>query len=387
MRFLGFLLLVSVLASSLASAAPMTSNSVTMPKSSSTGAHGVNEVPEGKSPITGLDYQGDYRPLVVQISNSPEARPHWNLSEADIVYESIVWGPAYTRYTAIYHDNHPDLVGPVRSARLHHCELRQEWDAPFVFWGGQEEAGTSIGDFFKQYDVKTAFLISGAGNFKHTSSKALGRASDRVSPHNAIANLQQVIAENWPTKDDGSPYSPRVHAYKFSTTPSRGVDDAVEIRVPYDEKNHYNPSYTYNASKRVYERWYNGEEEIDGKTGKRIEASNVIIQYTETSYAGGSYSRPVISTVKGGIMDAFIDGRHIRGTWDRAAMGDRTVFLDMNGEEITMLPGKTFIQIIPNNMSFTYVRADGTEITMESGSTTPEVKLEDDGAADLDKME
>ncbi len=161
LRMLAACLLLTLVVSSVAVAAPMTSNQTTMPHSYQTGVASIIEVPEGKSPVTGLDFDGLYRPMVVQISNSAEARPHWNLSEADIVYESIYWGPAHTRYTAIYNDNHPDYVGSIRSARVNHCEIRQEWDAPFVYFGGQEDPGTSILDYFKQQGVERKFLING----------------------------------------------------------------------------------------------------------------------------------------------------------------------------------------------------------------------------------
>ena len=46
-----------------------------------------NLVPEGKSPTTGLDYEGEYLPIMVSIGNNSAARPQWGLSKADIVYE------------------------------------------------------------------------------------------------------------------------------------------------------------------------------------------------------------------------------------------------------------------------------------------------------------
>ncbi|MDL2318638.1 DUF3048 domain-containing protein [Eubacteriales bacterium OttesenSCG-928-A19] len=382
-RLLTLCLLVALASSSIAMAAPMTSNPDTMPKAYTTGAHSANEVLPGKSPITGLDWEGDYRPLVVQISNSKEARPHWNFSEADVVYESIYWGPGHTRYTAIYSDNHPDYVGSIRSARVSHCEIRQEWDAPFVFFGGQDTSGTSIYDFFKANGVDAQFRIDGT-----KGGQGFSRESTRVNPHNAVADLAAMVANSWPTKEDGSPYEPKMHAYRFSTTPTYGADTAKEIHVIYDESDYY-PHYTYNASERVYERWYNGEEQYDGRSNKRIVASNVIVQYADLSYFQNSRSRPVINMVGSGVMDAFIDGRHIRGSWERKTMNDRTVFVDGNGEEITMLPGKTFIQVIPSSATFTYIRDDNTEVEMAFGTEPVPTATFDqtESDAEIDKME
>lgn len=381
-QFVSLCLLVALTISSVAVAAPMTSNSLTMPKAYTTGAFSTNEVFPGKSPTTGLDWEGDYRPMVVQISNSKEARPHANMSEADIVYESIYWGPGHTRYTMVFSDNHPDYVGYVRSARLNHCEIRQEWDAPFVFFGGQQTAGTNIYDFFKQNQVGNEFLIDGT-----KGGRGFFREEKKVNPHNAVANLQEMVSSYWPTNEDGSAYAPRSHAMSFSTTPTYGADTATEIHIVYEETDYY-PHYTYNAAERVYERWYNGEEQYDGRSEKRIVASNVIVQFCELSYAGNSRSRPVIRTTGNGVMDAFIDGRHVRGQWQRNTLNDRTVFIDMNGEEITLLPGKTFIQVIPTSASFTYIKDDGTEMTMDFGAEVVTATFDQSETdAEMDKME
>ena len=360
---------------STAFAAPMTYNETSSIMAQATGAYGTNTVEDGISPTTGLPSDAPYRPIAVQISNSEEARPHLNLSLADVVYESIVWGPYHTRYTAIFNDHHPDLVGSVRSARIHHVDIRQEWDCPIVFWGGQETPGTSIYDLFNTYGVGKEFLYNGNGthaSFPSNLDTYLYRITTRVSPHNAVANLALLEADAWPTDEDGNPYVPKNHAFKFSDTPSQGADTAIAIDIKYDDTGRdYNPSYRFNASERVYERSYCGEAQYDGITGERIVASNVIVQFVQTAYYNGIASRPVITIIGGGVMDAFIDGQHIRGTWSRKTPNDRTVFLDMNGEEISLLPGKTFIQMIPASMSFEYTNADGSVVVADLGYEVP----------------
>ena len=394
LRFVGAVLLLALCVSLVAGAAPMTTNETTMPRAGSTGAHGSNEIIEGKSPLTGLSWSGTYRPILVQINNAIEARPHWNLSEADIVYESLLWGPGHTRYTAVYNSNYPEIVGSVRSARVHHCELREEWDAPLVFYGGQQDQGTNIYEFMKAQSVPKELQIDGTRG----GSKALSRDSSRVSPHNAVVNLAMLSSELWPTQEDGSPYQPRQHAMKFASTPTRGIDTAKEIHLVYGEQegdkakgyvnNKYYPHYTFNPAERVYERWYNGEEMVDGKSGKRIVASNVIVQYTEMEYVMKIPSRPKINTIGGGVMDAFIDGQHIRGTWERNTFSDRTVFMDASGEELTLLPGQTYIQIIPTDMSYWYVQDDGTEVEVNYGSEVRAIEIDTSiSDEDINKMD
>ncbi|MCL1964661.1 MAG: DUF3048 domain-containing protein [Firmicutes bacterium] len=389
-------LLLVLCASCTALAAPLTSNTATMPMSYSTGAHGANATPAGKSPTTGLDWSGAYRPVFVQISNDPNARPHWNMSEADIVYEAIYWGPTYTRYSAVYSDNHPDYVGSIRSARVFHCQLREEWDCPMVFWGGQgwndkPPDVVNIKTFFKTQNVPKEFQFSGtdADSGKVPVNDVFGRdrSANRDILHAAIANLQYLAESKWPANSDGSPYVPKSHAFSFSNTPTRGQDTAIEVRIPYDTKDHF-PSYTFNAASRQYERWYNGQEQYDGKSGKRIVASNVIVQYCKLEFFGNNASRPIVLTTNGGIMDAFIDGQHIRGSWVRNTLADRTIFLDVNGNELTFLPGKTFIQIVPEyQKGMAYVSADGAVHDFNMGTDIQAPQLDELGdLSDMEKM-
>lgn len=377
-------LIVMMVFTSCALAVPITGGS--SQRQSSGSAYGDNEVPYGKSPTTGLDFTGTYQPVMVQISNASQARPQWNLSEADIVYEAIIWGPGHTRYTAIYNDSHPAFVGPIRSIRLHNAQLRHEWDCPLVFWGGQDMAGTSVKDFFKEQNVPESMRFDGTGSFGKSVAAITARSSGeyaRPAPHNAYANLQALMAEYYPTD-----YTPRNHAFQFTDTPAMGFDSATEIAISYG--NDYNPSYVYNAAMQLYERSYNGEPEYDGYTNERIVASNVIVQRTKHTYYNGIASRPIIETTGEGEAEIFIGGRHISGKWVRKSLSDRTVFVDSTGVEIELLPGKTFIQIISNTMDFTYTREDGTKVTVSYDkeiSDMEAMELTDTDATELNKVE
>lgn len=340
------------------------------------------------SPTTGLAYSGEYRPIVAVIENDPAARPHPNMSEADVVYETVYWGPHYTRYTVVYNDNHPDYVGSLRGSRVFNFAIRQEWDAPIVCWGGQMVDGPSdIVTYCIEQGVTGDFIFSGvkfftdkqAINVTHNSSIMFrvedrqqtgpdGKLIERMHPHNAIADLAAIEKLYWPKNADGTPYEPRQRPFKFSQKPTRGEDTAVAIDIRYDDLGRYTPSYTFNAEKRVYERWYAGEEQYDGVTGKRIEASNVIVQYAKMSYVGNNASRPLVELIGTGPIDAFIDGTHIRGTWTREDDNSPTVFADMDGVELTLLPGKTFIQQLPWDIGFSYTDAEGNQHVTHVGT-------------------
>src|SRR5207302_1801352 len=57
------------------------------------------------------------RPLAVKIDNAPAARPHYGLSQADMVWELPVEG-FITRLATYYHSQDPQTIGAVRSVRF-----------------------------------------------------------------------------------------------------------------------------------------------------------------------------------------------------------------------------------------------------------------------------
>src|SRR5258705_12901330 len=57
------------------------------------------------------------RPLLIKIDNAPAARPHYAITQADMVFEIIVEG-GVTRLAAVFQAQDPATIGGVRSARL-----------------------------------------------------------------------------------------------------------------------------------------------------------------------------------------------------------------------------------------------------------------------------
>ncbi len=330
---------------------------------------------EGQPSTAGQPMDRPYRPLLVDISNTPgEARPAWGLSQADVVYEAIVNGPAHTRYLAIFNDHYPEKVGPLRSTRVYFASLRHEWDCPLVFRG---EGGTvkevSVADFFKQTGVRKQFLFTSGGMFAHMNV-GLSRSKERDSPHNTVANLKEIVETAWPQNDDGTPYEPRLPAFRFTDPPSRGTESATWINVPYHKN--YNPEYHFDPDTRTYARWYDGKPQKDAE-GVPIIAANVIVMYNEITYIRNDRTAPYMDMVGSGPIDAFIDGTHIRGTWSRPWLHNQTFFLDEAGAPLRFLPGKTFIQIYPPQWYILMTGEDGAVHAVGSGPENPDTAADE----------
>ncbi len=313
------------------------------------------------SPTTGLPTGKPYRPILVNISNSEGARPQLNLSEADIVYEFIVWGPGHTRYLALYNDQHPGMVGYTRGSRIFDMSLRQAWDCPIVHAGGQSNPGTSIVEYMSENNVKLDFSISSVrigdqlpAEYKMTSY--FERVKEKTAPHNMGVLLEKILREIWPAAKDGTPYESRLPGLSFSKTPSLGSEAADQITVRYTAQtvggagDIYIPMYTYNKETQLYERWYNNEKMLNEGNNVQLTISNVIVQTLPLSFYNNEMARPVVSDLGSGPIDAYIRGTRVQGTWERRSPDDPYAYFDSEDTPLELSPGKTFIQIIPESI-------------------------------------
>ena len=87
----------------------------------------------------------DSHPFIVSVENSVASRPHSGLYKADIVWEmEVEYG--ITRFLAVFNDELPDKVGPVRSARHYFLPIIKQMNAPFYHFGGSKFAYNEIAE-------------------------------------------------------------------------------------------------------------------------------------------------------------------------------------------------------------------------------------------------
>ena len=149
---------------------------------------------------------------------------------------------------------------------------------------------------------------------------------------------------------DNTPYQPALPTLRFADEPSRSSIPTTEIIIPYDEKDCL-ARYTYDIGDGQYKRWYGGAPQLDGITGQRISADNVIILYAQLAYQNNHMIQPLWNLTGEGRLDVFIGGLHIPGIWRRADDASAFEYMEESGEPLLLKPGKTFIQIVPEEMS------------------------------------
>ena len=311
----------------------------------------VNPEIPGQSSTTGLPWDDAYMPMLVQIDNADGGignRAPWGASDADIIYETPLHKNGDTRLSYLFSDVIPESVGPVRSARITHVELREEWDAGFIFYGGQPYEGTNIDDKFNETGAKKkGILFSGIVSTSKPWKKYYTTVKGLASPHDINANVKAMQALI-PTK-----FKAPSRPYLFTDELPELGDFASSIAITLANKA-YCSSFTYDPTANVYLRYVHGEPYVDKNTQEQLSFSNLIIQRTEVTFYRGKSDSPMTVNIGSGNADIFIGGRYIPGYWVRTGMNQRTVFFDQEGNEIKLQRGRTFISMIDYSTPVTY---------------------------------
>jgi len=360
----------------------------------------VNPVIEGESPTTGMPYDTSarYMPMLVQISNSEASetfeggltytaaeklargmeltkndeknkkvssagigsRAPWGGQYADIVYEGILYRDGATRITFLFNDALADggelTAGPVRSARIGHILLREEWMGGIAYCGGPKAEENNIAAMFAELgasDKGVALNIETNVKKGEFNKRVKGvKAPDNLSVD--VVGLQSLIPET-------TIAIPHPFLFTDVSPYTDGYDMAYSINMDWGHKK-WISHFVYDEAENLYLR-YSGEapymtfasaDDREEDSMEQMSFSNVIIQRVEYEYANNSRIMPVMQNVGKGNADIFIGGRYIPGYWVRESIETPTVFFDDQGNEIQLTRGKTFIGHFPPESLLTY---------------------------------
>lgn len=310
----------------------------------------VNPVIQGESQTTGLPFTGTYAPMLVQISVpnggvSGKDIP-WGIGSGDIFYETPLHKMGHTRFAILFSDDIPSNVGPVRSTRIMHAEIREEWDAGFIYFGQQEYKTSNVKEKFSETGAnKKGILFSGTANSDWkpfvTRDKTIGTADNVMVD---VKSIQAFIPQGYPF-----PYRPYLFTDELNYQGAAANTISITQRHP-----DYSSTFSYDAATNTYTRFV-GKENLpfmDKLTQQNILFSNVVVQRTDVTYKRND--APLATLIGSGNADIFIGGKYIAGYWVRTGMDQRTVFLDESGNEIKLQRGKTLISIQDHAIEVSY---------------------------------
>lgn len=293
-------------------------------------------------------YKGTERPIAVMIDNHKAALPQGGLNNAYMVYEIIVEG-GESRLMALFKGQDLEKIGPVRSSRHYFLDYALENDAIYVHFGWSPQAESDISSL----GVNNINGIS-------ESSTSFWRTKDKYAPHNVATSTKKIlsIAERKGYRTTSNKKS--VLNYVTDEVNLEEGETADIVTIPYFSKSN-TVKYTYNKETKRYQRYSKGVKETDWSTGEDITTKNIIITFVKNTTLNDGENKGRQTIYNTGVKDGYYitNGKAIKITCEKTSRSAQTVYKDLNGNEINVNDGNTYVQICPIDSNVT-IEADET---------------------------
>ena len=297
-------------------------------------------------------FKGEDRPIAVMIDNHKAALPQGGLNNAYIVYEIIVEG-GESRLMAVFKGQDLDKIGPVRSSRHYFLDYALENDAIYVHYGWSPQA---------QSDISSLGVNNINGIYESESS--FWRVKDKSAPHNVATSTKKIlaIAERKGYKTTSSKKS--VLNYVTDEVELTDGQRADTITIPYSDSNIV--KYTYNPEIQRYQRYSKGVEETDWSTKEKTTTKNIIITFAKNARLNDGENKDRQTLYNIGTLDGYYitNGKAIKIKCEKSSRSAQTVYKDLEGNEINVNDGNTYIQICPIDSKVTI--EGNEEVTTDS---------------------
>ena len=293
-------------------------------------------------------FNGNDRPIAVMIDNHNQAWPQAGLNKAYLVYEAIVEG-GETRLMALFKGVTVDKIGPVRSSRHYFLDYAMENDAIYAHFGWSPQAQSDI----------TKYSIDNMNGITESES-TFWRVKDKAAPHNAVTSTEALLKA---AKSKGYKTTSDKKSVLNYTTDEVNLEDgqgATSVTIPHSTLQ--TVKYEYDEQNQVYKRYARKKAQTDWDTGNSITTKNIIITFCDNYTLPDSEDKGRQGLKNTGTFDGYYitNGKAIKIKCIKEARNTQTKYQDLQGNEIKVNDGNTWINICPKNAK---VLIDGPSTT------------------------
>ncbi len=312
-----------------------------------------------RSPLTGACTNPDAPVLIVKIDDLGEARPQFHLNEADMILVEPVEG-GLTRLFAVYNGSLPDVVGPIRSARITDTDLAPAFGDPMFAYSGSQSK-------LVPYLQATRMQMVGAPQ----GGLGYSRLSDRPAPHNYVANVQQLLSR---VSDSSTARLASTAYWRIDATATESGTSITRARVdwPAAQKSFIWDPKGHRWGIDVYSDPLMTQIDMQRHT-ERAYTTNVVIMESHllASEFGDKFGArtPYPQTVGSGRGLVLVDGKAIAATWRRPSKDALPRWFDAQGREIALRPGNTWWLVV-TDLADVHLTQPMTQ-SLDSSTATP----------------
>lgn len=296
-------------------------------------------------------FNGNDRPIAVMIDNHNQAWPQAGLNKAYLVYEAIVEG-GETRLMALFKGVTVDKIGPVRSSRHYFLDYAMENDAIYAHFGWSPQAQSDI----------TKYSIDNINGITESES-TFWRVKDKAAPHNAVTSTEALLKA---AKSKGYKTTSDKKSVLNYTTDEVNLEDgqgAKSVTIPHSTLQ--TVKYEYDEQNQVYKRYARKKAQTDWDTGNSITTKNIIITFCDNYTLPDSEDKGRQGLKNTGTFDGYYitNGKAIKIKCIKEARNTQTKYQDLQGNEIKVNDGNTWINICPKDAKVVIDGPSTTEST------------------------
>lgn len=276
------------------------------------------------------------RPIAVMIDNEgTRSLPQGGLDKAQVIYEVIVEG-GETRLMPLFWDVDVKMIGPVRSSRDYFLDYTMEHDAIYVHFGWSPKAQRDI----PKLKINNINGVSNGGEIFWDLTTNKGNWQDSYTSMQKILDYMKKV--KYRTETDKKP----VFSYNQTGMEPAAGQTAVKISLRYSSS--YTCGYEYDQAAKAYNRIRKGKPQMERVSGKQLQATNIIIQYTHNNMIkGDNKDRQELDTTGSGKGYFITSGKAVKIKWSKETRSAQTKYTDESGTELMLNPGQTWVQVLP----------------------------------------
>ena len=266
----------------------------------------------------------------IMIENSPDARPHSGLKQAEVVYEAIAEG-GITRFLTLFQQHKPQLIGPVRSLRMYYVDWLAPYQASVAHVGGSHASLQEVRNG-KYRDIDQFF-----------NGSSYWRANDRRPPHNVYTSFEKLDALNAGKGYKSSQFT------SFARADGKASDkpNAVSIDINFSSS-WYNTHYDYDKASNTYLRSIGGQASNDREEGRLAPSVVIALHVNETTVMEDGWRQSIVTNGTG-TATVFQNGTAAEYTWRKNDRFSPLELIDAAGKPVALNRGQTWIAAVPNS--------------------------------------
>ncbi len=299
-----------------------------------------------ENPLTGeynlTDGAVGKRPVAVMINNVKKSMPQYGISQADIIFEIPVEG-YLTRFMAVYADyTQMPKICSIRSCRPYFPAIAKGFDAVYVYSG----MASDIRDY-----VKSLSLAVFEGGKNH--GKLFGRDQERREAgykleHTMYFDGTGIVSAMEKRKMRSDIQEDNLgNAFLFQETIELVRPEGESCSVVDIDFGATSATLTYDEYTNAYWKDFNGKPQIDGVTQEQLSFTNVFVLETTIKTAANGVHKDV--DWHGGKGYYISNGAIQEITWSKVDEASPLEFFDLDGNELVINRGKSYIAINRKN--------------------------------------